>query len=171
LICIGFPDQIEALADRETGFLRACQQQGLSLAEQTICHIAASEIDPQWVGGLLAKGVTGALVEYDDQAQALLRSLNTLGVSVPQEFSIALLGDPHYQWIHSPDWTMFTIPRREMGIEAVRLLVERLEHPEMSAPRTVLLSCQIVPGQTIAAPPSPQIKRKEAPVPQQFPST
>ena len=46
---------------------------------------------------------------------------------------------------------MFTIPRREMGVEAVRMLVQRLEHPEDSTSHTIVLPCQIVTGQTVAA--------------------
>jgi DNA-binding LacI/PurR family transcriptional regulator len=103
-------------------------------------------------------------VQYDNQAQALLKSLNALDLRVPEDFSIAMLGDPHNQWDNSPDWTMFTIPRREMGVEAVRLLVHRLEHPEDASPRAVILPCQIVPGQTIAA--ANRSAQKEVPFPE-----
>jgi LacI family transcriptional regulator len=151
LVCIGYPDQAEALHDREAGFLRGCQQHNLPLVDHSIRHIPVDEITPQWISQLLQQGYTAALVEYDNQAQALLNGLTALGLSVPRDFSIAMLGDPHYEWDKSPDWTMFTIPRREMGVEAVRMLVQRLEHPADATPHTIALPCKIVPGQTIAA--------------------
>jgi DNA-binding LacI/PurR family transcriptional regulator len=148
---IGFEDQAETLQDRVTGFLQACHTYRIPLDESSIQLVAAQKITTEWVSQWLQKGQTAALVQYDNQAQALLKALNELGRHVPEDFSIAMLGDPHYQWDNSPDWSMFTIPRREMGVEAVRLLVQRLEHPDDSTPHAVVLPCQIVPGQTIAA--------------------
>ena len=161
MVCIGFLDQPETLHDREAGFLSGCRQYNLPVDDHSIQHIPAGEITPQWVSQLLQQGYTAALVVYDNQAQALLNGLTALGLSVPHDFSIALLGDPHYQWDNSPDWTMFTIPRREMGVEAVRLLVQRLENPEDTTPHTIALPCRIVLGQTIA-PPAVLPARKEA---------
>lgn len=165
---VGFDDQAETLHDRVSGFLQACHTHQIPLDEASIQMVAAQEITTGWVGQWLQKGQTAALVQYDNQAQALLKALNELGLDVPKDFSIAMLGDPHYQWDNSPDWSMFTIPRREMGVEAVRLLVQRLEHPEDSTPRTLFIPCQVVPGQTIAAARPPA--QKEVPPSQTDPS-
>ncbi len=148
---IGYEDQLETLQDRESGFRKACHDYNLGLNEFSIQHIAAEEITPQWVSRLIGHGYSAALVQYDNQAQALLNGLTALGLCVPEDFSMAILGDPHNEWEKSPDWTMFTIPRREMGVEAVRMLVQRLEHPEDSTSHTIVLPCQIVTGQTVAA--------------------
>jgi len=152
LFFIGFPPRFESSIDRESGFIQACHQQNLPLDDRTIFHIPVSDITPEFVRRQLEEGYTGALIDMDVQCQAMLSSLHALGLNVPQDFSIAMLGDPHYVWDNSPDWTMFTIPRREMGIEAVRMLVNQLEYPQNPAPRTIFLPCRIVPGQTIAAP-------------------
>lgn len=47
------------------------------------------------------------------------------------------------------DWSMFRIPRHEMGAHAVRVLVELLADPK---PRQLLLPCTFHEGATAAAP-------------------
>ena len=152
LIHIAPLSQIESSIDRQIGFIQACQQDGLSMKENQILHIAAADLTLEKVREIIGAGFSGAVIEFDDACQAILQALHSLGLSIPRDFSIVMLGDPHFARDHSLDWTMFTIPRREMGIEAVRLLVHRLAHPEDSTPRSVLLPCQIIPGQTIAPP-------------------
>jgi DNA-binding LacI/PurR family transcriptional regulator len=76
---------------------------------------------------------------------------------MPDELSIAVLGynDPQQQASWSGprpadiDWTMFRIPRREMGSVAIRTLVELLSGPGEAAPRQLLLPCEIVPGSSV----------------------
>jgi LacI family transcriptional regulator len=152
LLYVALPQRIESSQDREVGFVSACQQAGLAPQETRIEHIATADITVGTVRAWLAAGFTGALVEFDDQCQAILQALHALGLEVPQDFSMVMLGNPHYAWDHSLDWTMFTVPRREMGIQAVRMLVQRLSHPEDILPQCVYLPCGIVPGQTIASP-------------------
>lgn len=163
LIYIAPPPRIESSIDREAGFIQAREQCGLSPQETPILHISAAGLTPEKVREIVGAGISGAIVEFDDQCQAILQALHFLGIAVPRDFSIVMLGDPHYAWDHSLDWTMFTIPRREMGSEAVRLLVQRLAHPEDLTPLSVSLPCQVIPGQTIAPPhPTPINLRKEA---------
>ncbi|MCL4559220.1 MAG: LacI family transcriptional regulator [Chloroflexi bacterium] len=153
VIYVCLPRWIESNQDREDGLFRAYLQRGFPLPAEPVLRIPTEQITPEIVRDLLAQGVTGTVVENDELAQALLSSLNALGLSVPRDFSIALCGNPHHAWDNSPDWTMFTIPRREMGSHAVRFLVERLNNPVDTSPRSIYLPCTIVSGQTIAAPP------------------
>ena len=150
IVYVGYPHRIESSLDREGGFHLGCQQCSLPEVSHAVQRIMADAINPQRVQTWLDQGVSAALVEVDDQCQALLTVLRQLGLAVPKDFSIVMLGDPHYTWDSSPDWTMFTVPRREMGMEAVRLLVQRLERPADAIPRTVSLPCKFVAGQTIA---------------------
>jgi LacI family transcriptional regulator len=152
LVYIAPPPRIESSVDREVGLSRACQECGLTQDEVLILHIPTEELTPEKVQALVAAGITAALIEFDDQCQAVLQGLHALGLSVPQDFSIVLLGNPHHAWDHSLNWSMFTVPRREMGMEAVRMLVQRLVHPEDANPHCVYLPCEIVEGQTVAAP-------------------
>ena len=74
-------------------------------------------------------------------AEAILACAHDLGLDVPGDLSIVVLGDadpsqqPHAHAVPSTatDWSMFRIPRHEMGGHAVRVLVGLLKDPRAPA--------------------------------------
>ena len=89
----------------------------------------------------------------DRLARRLLDSAQVLGKRIPDDFSLAILGNPMQDAEAIPNLTTFLIPRREMGAQAVRLLVHMLSHLGDPGPYRVTLPCTFVAGQTVAAPP------------------
>jgi DNA-binding LacI/PurR family transcriptional regulator len=106
---------------------------------------------------VLDEGVTALLVESSAMADGILACAHDLGLKVPEDLSIVVLGDadpsqqPQAHAVPSTatDWSMFRIPRHEMGGHAVRVLVGLLKNPE---PRQLLLPCTIHEGATTAKP-------------------
>jgi DNA-binding LacI/PurR family transcriptional regulator len=106
---------------------------------------------------VLDEGVTALLVESSAMADGILACAHDLGLEVPEDLSIVVLGDadPSQQpSVHAvpstaTDWSMFRIPRHEMGGHAVRVLVGLLKNPQ---PRQLLLPCTIHEGATTAKP-------------------
>ncbi|WP_352252720.1 substrate-binding domain-containing protein [Amycolatopsis nalaikhensis] len=90
-------------------------------------------------------------------ADAILACAHDVGLGVPEDLSIVVLGDadpsqqPQAHAVPSTatDWSMFRIPRHEMGVHAVRVLVGLLKNPK---PRQLLLPCKIHEGATTATP-------------------
>ena len=151
LVYICLPRWIESNEDREKGFFLSFKNHRIPTPEDAVLRINPEKISKDTIQTLINRGVTGAVVENDALARALLLELQMLGLSVPKDFSITLCGNPQHA-DDAPDWTMFTIPRREMGIHAVRLLVHQLQNPASVEPETINLPCTIVPGNTIAPP-------------------
>jgi DNA-binding LacI/PurR family transcriptional regulator len=97
--------------------------------------------------------VTALLVESTAMADGVKAFAGAQGVGVPADLSLVVLGDsdPSQQpTAHSvprsdTDWSMFRIPRREMGTRAVRMLVELVSGRD---PKSVLLPCEIHEGRT-----------------------
>jgi DNA-binding LacI/PurR family transcriptional regulator len=152
---VGYREESESTADRRAGYLAACRRhRALSLA--------VADDDPSSVfEHLRSERVTAALVETTEMAEALRALAARSGLDVPDDLSIGVLGDPDptqtSTWPLLPssevDWTMFRIPRRQMGVLAVRILVGLLRgelRPGRDA--QVLLSCEIVAGETMARP-------------------
>jgi len=152
LIFIGVPGRMEGSIDRENGFLQGCRDCDLPVDPHSIVRLPPNAITPGFMQEQLDLGFTGALIEMDDQCQAAFLSLQTIGRTVPQDFSIAMLGQPHSDWENSQDWTMFIMPRQEMGIQAVRMLIRRLSGVAEEKPETMLLAAKVVEGKTIAPP-------------------
>lgn len=148
----------EATVDRRDGYRRACRLHHKA-------PIVINEGDPteSWARVRHEK-LTGLLIETTTSAQAVHRLALADGVRVPDDLSIGVLGDADPtlgptaavigEVAEGTDWSMFRIPRRQMGALAVRSLVELLEGAGSDDPVQVLLPCEVVPGSTIAFAPS-----------------
>jgi DNA-binding LacI/PurR family transcriptional regulator len=147
------PHGHEATRDREAGYRLAHQRLGLPLDERSVQYINPDGITPELVQSQLAGGVTAFITGQPSLAARLLQVAQSLGKGAPQDFSLVTQGDSPGYDDFLPGVTTFSIPRREMGAGAVRLLVERLSHPDDPIPRRVSLPCTFVPGRTIGPPP------------------
>ena len=141
----------EANQDRYAGYKRAHERAGLPIHLDLYWQGDASDFTAQVYTRLSQQGVTGFIVETDQLALRLLGVTATLQKHCPEDFSLAVLGDPLSIADSGYSWTTFKIPRREMGREAVRLLVKRLENQSDDAiPYRTVLTCQLVPGNTVS---------------------
>jgi DNA-binding LacI/PurR family transcriptional regulator len=145
----------EAHVDRLSGYILALEDSGLPFEQDLIWSLERDEIDPRRVAAWLGQGITAFVTENNSLGFALLQSARELGKRPPDDFSMAVLGDPLVPNENLPDWTMFRIPRRAMGAQAVQLLVKILDDAENfnHDPYQVTLSCAFEPGATVAGPP------------------
>ncbi|MEU1342601.1 LacI family DNA-binding transcriptional regulator [Streptomyces sp. NPDC005827] len=72
-----------------------------------------------------------------------LRALHARGLSVPDDIALCCFDDFTWADLFSPRLTAIAQPSREIGAEAVRVLLERLASPDRPA-RTVRLPCAFV---------------------------
>ncbi len=161
-------DRLWALGHRRIGLLSVTEENEPTLDRRSGYEAAARkrrraplmylEEDPAIVlRQALDEGVTALLVESTAMADGILACAHDLGLTVPEDLSLVVLGDadPSQQpSVHAvpstaTDWSMFRIPRHEMGAHAVRVLVGLLKHPK---PRQLLLPCAIHEGATTAKP-------------------
>ncbi|HET6293889.1 MAG TPA: LacI family DNA-binding transcriptional regulator [Kribbella sp.] len=97
-------------------------------------------------------GVTGLVVESSGAAVAIREAAAAEGMSVPSDFSlVGLSGTPEVPGV--ADLTELSIPRREMGREAVALLVRLLRDPART-PLHTTLSCSLREAGTLDIPPA-----------------
>jgi Transcriptional regulators len=142
----------ETHRDRQAGYLLAHQRLGMPFDEHLLVTCDPIEITPELLQRYLAYGVTALLVEEIGYAHTLLEVAAKLGVNVPHDISFALLGDPLNETQRLADVTGFSIPRREMGREAVRLLIDLLQGNSLSEAQQVTLPCTFVEGKTVVPP-------------------
>jgi DNA-binding LacI/PurR family transcriptional regulator len=155
-------DHQEPTRDREAGFREGVAEAGLpdqpvhEMPDDTPVSDARLAA---LLGELLADGVTALLVEpsEDDQAIAALeRVAAESGVRIPEDLSVALLGDPAPSGTGTGpgagrDWTRFTLPREDMGRAAVGLLLDILDS-DHDGPRQLSVPCTPVDGDSVGAP-------------------
>lgn len=142
------PEDNEPSSDRQTGYVQAFQEAGFPLNPEWIVRSQPALVDASQIGALLAAGITAVVAETDGIAARVFEIARSLGRVVPDDLSIALLGDP-LEAAEAPDWTMFSIPREQIGQEAVRLLTHQINSSQDDdAVQQIFLPCQLVIGKT-----------------------
>lgn len=152
---LGWADHDEPTLDRRRGYEQAMARRLGHAPDPRLVHqLPESQITAELVADLLAGGATAVIAQDDEVADRIAAHAEAAGRVIPDDLSIAVLGDPPRGGPSSRDWTGFVIPRREMGRNALRVLVELLDRPDQPAPH-LLLPCTLHPGATAAAPATP----------------
>lgn len=97
-----------------------------------------------------------ALVTADNaMTLGALRTLRRRGLSVPGDIALCCFDDFPWADLFSPRLTAVAQPSRELGAQAVRLLLERLAEPDRP-PRTLRLPCAFVHRTSCGCPEQPE---------------
>ena len=139
------PDRTSSSDDREQGVLAGMARHGLDPCGLVV---PTGDVAPSTLLSWAEEGVT-ALIVAGALHPAVDRALRLAGLSVPADFSLAVLGRAS-AGAPGPEVSGFDVPRRAMGREAVRLLVTLLDSDEQPLAPYRLLPCPAVPGETIA---------------------
>ncbi len=144
ILYIGANDVREATLDREQGYRLGLQSLGIGHKARVnrVAHVQQDMLEQSF-----KEGVTAFLVEDDSLAMDLAVHAAQLHKQAPRDFSYAVLGDPLSPIATHPDWTMFKIPRQDMGKQAVEVLLNILNDPSQSLIQKTL-PCTFVPGTT-----------------------
>lgn len=148
LMLLGSQAPYEPVFDRQEGFVKAHRTHGLPLVPEYRTRVTPEALSAEMLLGWLEQGTTAFVIEDDTLAKPFLQLAKCQGLCPPQDFSLAVLGDPLEMDEDIPDWTTFKIPRRDMGRQAVRLLIEILGRANPVEPHVITLPCRFVPGQT-----------------------
>jgi DNA-binding LacI/PurR family transcriptional regulator len=140
--------RIAAQEEREAGFRLAHEEKGIPYLEALCRPHEKEEITPALLQQYLAAGMT-ALVTDHTNLPLLQKAIAALGMRIPQDLSLAVLGDPLNDVRGLTAVTGFSIPRPEMGRQAVRLLIDLLSDECGPSPRHITLPCTFVEGETV----------------------
>lgn len=81
---------------------------------------------------LVERGFTGVFACNDAMAFGLYKRARELGVGIPGQLSVVGFDDLPFSELADPPLTTVSQPAQQLGRQAVRLLLDRLEHPERS---------------------------------------
>lgn len=137
----------EAGADRRNGFIRAMRHHGLELPGSLEVRHTPEAITGDRLRAWTTDGWTAIVLESDILAERLLPIASACGLAVPDDVSLAVLGDPLEFSEPTTAWTTFRIPRFEMGRQAAALLIDIIEDPT-TTPKQTFLPCSFSPGAT-----------------------
>lgn len=145
---VGERSDRESVADRVAGYRAAMRDAGLrpmsfDPAELTPAEIVDLVVDNHLTGLVLAEG---------HRAEGIRVAAAERGLVVPEDLSIANLGQPEVPVDSDLTWTGFRIPREEMGEQALALLIELIDDPARQTDRHRLLPCAVTRGETVVPP-------------------
>ena len=123
---------------RLMGFKERMQAAGIPVPEHFIREVEANdpEAASQAIGHFLAlaERPTAIFCFNDMLATGALKGLQQAGLSVPQDCSVAGFDNITFSAYTNPPLTTFDQPKREIGIQAARLLLGLLDHTEADSP-------------------------------------
>ncbi|GAA4431428.1 LacI family DNA-binding transcriptional regulator [Georgenia halophila] len=145
LLYVGVTDPEEPNIDRFAGFSRAVEEYAL---ETTVIRPADDADVVEQIGDELKVGATAIVIETPEDGARVFKAVKALGLDVPGQVSVAVLGDMAIPRARKQTWSGFGMPFGEIGAEAVRVLAELIIDPSVG-PRHVKLPCNPRPGRTI----------------------
>lgn len=146
LACLAGPPHLEISNQRLDGFREAITNSGLQYKEQYVSHsdftqentiIQASNMMS------LSNPPDGILTMSDNIAFSTMYALKQRGIRIPEDVAmVSFNNEPNCMYL-TPSLTSISQPIREMGTQAVRLLLKQLEDDKIE-PETIVLDTQLV---------------------------
>lgn len=124
---------VEVAADRLKGYRKALDEAGIAFSPDLV--VQGTFV---WQTGYSAMktllearpSCTAVFVANDSMAFGALQAIAEAGLSVPHDISVVGFDDLQFSSLTNPPLTTVRQPRYEMGRDAARLLVSRLNHPD-----------------------------------------
>ncbi|MGW3288510.1 LacI family DNA-binding transcriptional regulator [Streptomyces sp. NPDC001002] len=132
--------------ERIAGYRHGLAAAGLPYDERLLVHGDSEAAGAERAtAALLSLAVPPTALVTANNAMTIgtLRALRERGLSVPEDIALCCFDDFAWADLFTPRLTAIAQPSREIGAQAVRLLLDRLAAPDRPA-RTVRLACTFV---------------------------
>jgi LacI family transcriptional regulator len=152
---------LSTTAERITGYRQGLTAARLPYDDHLVVHgDSESAGAEQATAALLSLAAPPTALVTANNAMTIgtLRALREHGLSVPDDLALCCFDDFAWADLFSPRLTAIAQPSREIGAQAVRVLLERLAVPDRAA-RTVRLDCTFVHRTSCGCPDSGQRTR------------
>ncbi|KAB1143131.1 LacI family transcriptional regulator [Streptomyces luteolifulvus] len=137
---------LSTTSERITGYRHGLAAAGFPYDERLVVHGDSEAAGAERAtAALLSLGAppTALVTANNAMTIGVLRALRDHGLSVPDDIALCCFDDFAWGDLFTPRLTAIAQPSRELGAEAVRVLLERLAEPDRPA-RTVRLPCTFV---------------------------
>jgi LacI family transcriptional regulator len=150
--------------ERTQGYIKALREYGLSIDDSLIRHGGSAKE----VGGYTAacelltldSPPTAFFAVNNVRTIGMLQAVQAHGIRVPDELSLVGFDDAPWLSLVTPPLTTVCQPIYEIGAEAMRLLMQRLEGDRNSPPISTLMAPQLIVRESTAPPHSPRGKER-----------
>jgi LacI family transcriptional regulator len=141
IACIAGPSRITPSAERITGYRNALEQANIPYGEKLLMrgdYHSQSGMDITHSILQMDPRPTAIFALNDLMALGALRAAAEAGCSVPRDLAVVGYDDLELSQFTNPPLTTIAQPKKEIGVQAVRLLVERISQNSRPPCRIVL---------------------------------
>ncbi len=143
LAFIGPSGSAESVVDRWRGFSDA-----ITGSAELVLHVdEVGRVATETLDAIAASGASAVFFVELADAVRVEAAARERGLSIPNDFSVVVLGSHVRAERSHVQFTSFNIPREEMGRQATAMLVRRIE--DAAPVEQILLTCEPVEGQTL----------------------
>jgi LacI family transcriptional regulator len=149
---------LSTTGERITGYRHGLAAAGLAYDERLVVHgDSAATGGERATAALLSLGAPPTALVTANNAMTIgaLRALRDRGLSVPEDIALCCFDDFAWADLFSPRLTAIAQPSRDIGAQAVQVLLDRLAEPDRPA-RTVRLPCAFVHRTSCGCPEQPR---------------
>ena len=146
IACIAGPSSITPSAERIIGYRNALEQAGLAYDENLVLrgdYHAQSGLEITHAILQMKPRPTAIFALNDLMALGALRAAAEAGCSVPGDLAIIGYDDLELAHFTNPPLTTIAQPKKEIGAQAVRLLIDRMSQ-KSSPPRRLVLPPELI---------------------------
>lgn len=139
---------------RQVGFFRAAEELGVEIPDsyvrEGVFHDPAT--CARITGELLDLPNPPTCILFPDDFSALggISEIRQRGLRIPEDISVAGYDGIHLSQVLDPPLTTFHQKTRTMGATAARQLIEIIEHPRTTLPRTSIVCGELWEGKSVA---------------------
>jgi LacI family repressor for deo operon, udp, cdd, tsx, nupC, and nupG len=159
------PMRLTMSLDRHEGYLDALREAGIE-ADSALTRIGDFHFGTgqQAIEALLGAGTefTAIFCSNDEMAVGAINALRARGLRVPNDVSVAGFDDMDYALSSDPPLTSVRQPRRQIGRQAMQMLVDLLSNGPLKASSITAGVELIVRASTAAPPKDHQDKKRKA---------
>jgi LacI family transcriptional regulator len=141
------PKQVSTAVDRATGYQNALSRAGLSQAEEQIFWGEYTQESGRKMA-LQALGAsyrpTALFAANNFIAVGALQAIHESGLRVPEDISVVAVDDIPPTYTPNPFLTVVTQPAREMGQQAAKLLLDRIDGRNQSPPQQIIMPTEMI---------------------------
>lgn len=146
ILHLAAPSQLIVGGERYRGYAEALKEYGITAKNELIlqCDTPADVLAQKKKILELAPKIDGIFAVNDFTAIAAMKIIQEAGYKVPGQIAVVGFGDDPIASIVNPGLTTVEQKGFEMGMQAVKMLIDQIEHPpKESAPKTVIFPVKI----------------------------
>jgi LacI family transcriptional regulator len=160
---IGGPQRTSTGYSRYRAFLKSAKKAGIAVDRELVINArefteSAGQASFHEIART-GKNLTAVLTANDLLAIGVCDALAELGMKCPRDISVTGFNDMPYVDRFVPPLTTLHIPHDDLGVQAAKLLLEKIENPDTPAKHLMLEPRLIVRGSTGAPPQANRSRR------------